>query len=143
MTTSRCGPTSDIRGQSHETQVAVESGDTWQVLAQRFHETHQVRNGFSRPDQPIELVTLRAAAISRPALEWSSLPLAIEEGEPRLGQPCRPGRSARSNAGGVPLCAPGPRSSDRRSSRKRNPLPGSATAERAVVLEDGTLEITW
>ncbi len=66
--------------------MAVNQGETWEVLAERFHDRHHILNGFSRPDQPIELVTLRAAAISRPALEWSSLPVAAEQGEALIGR---------------------------------------------------------
>ncbi len=134
----------DIRypGQSHETEVAIESGDTWQVLAQRFHETHQVRNGFSRSDQPIELVTLRAAAISHPVIGWSSLPLPFEEGEPRLGE--RSGPDGRSiERWWRPALRPGAEIVGPAVVEEVESTTWIGEGERAVVLEDGTLEVTW
>jgi N-methylhydantoinase A len=129
-------------GQSHETQIPLGPNDSWDVLAARFHETHLASNGFSRPDQAIEVVTLRAAAISRPVLDWSSLPLAVEHGEARLSDRTGP------DGGPIqrwwrPVLAPG--------SEVVGPAvveePESTTwidgVERARVLEDGTLEITW
>jgi N-methylhydantoinase A/oxoprolinase/acetone carboxylase beta subunit len=44
-------------GQSHELTVATPAD---------FHEAHRSRNGFARPDEPVEVVALRATA-ARPA----------------------------------------------------------------------------
>lgn len=134
----------DVRypGQSHETQIPVEIDDTWETMAERFHATHKVRNGFARPDQPIELVTLRAAAVSHPAVEWTSLAFESAAGEPLLGE--RSDFQGRSIKRWWRPCLPphmevvGPAVIEE---------PESTTwigqSERAVVLEDGTLEITW
>ena len=134
----------DIRypGQSHETQILLETGDTWDALAHRFHATHSARNGFSRPDQPVELVTLRAAAISRPVLEWSSVVAGVEDGEARLGE--RPG----PDGGSIERWwRPALRSAAEIIGPAVIEEPESTTwigeGERAVVLEDGTLEVTW
>ena len=130
------------RGQSHETQVAVSQGETWEVLAERFHDRHHVLNGFSRPDQPIELVTLRAAAISRPALEWSSLPVAAERGEALIGR--------REVSDGVsverwwrPYLRPGSEVVGPAVVEEPESTTWIGDHERAAVLEDGTLHITW
>ena len=53
-------------GQSHELTVAS-------VAA--FHAEHEARNGFARPDAPIEVVALRARASSPPALAPDDLPV--------------------------------------------------------------------
>ncbi len=52
-------------GQSHELTVSS---------AAAFHDAHQQRNGFARPDAPVEVVAIRATA-SRPSpFELSDLP---------------------------------------------------------------------
>jgi N-methylhydantoinase A len=52
----------DLRyaGQSFELLVPFEDGD---ALAEAFHAEHERRYGHADPDHPIELVTLRAAAV--------------------------------------------------------------------------------
>jgi N-methylhydantoinase A/oxoprolinase/acetone carboxylase beta subunit len=45
-------------GQSHELTVATPAD---------FHEAHRSRNGFARPDEPVEVVALRATAALPPA----------------------------------------------------------------------------
>lgn len=134
----------DLRypGQSHETQVFLELGDTWEILAHRFHEAHHSYNGFARPDQPIELVTLRAAAISRPVLEWSSLSLRVGIGEARLGERSRP------DGGSIerwwrPALPPGAEIVGPAVIEEPESTTWLGDRERAGVLEDGTLEITW
>ncbi|MDH3498751.1 MAG: hydantoinase/oxoprolinase family protein [Acidimicrobiia bacterium] len=74
-------------GQAHETPVAVDLATTWEGLAQRFHDAHQKRNGFARPTDPVEVVTVRAAAIGSPALTLDDLPGLHPDGDPQ-----RPGR---------------------------------------------------
>ncbi len=52
------------RGQSHELTVpAVEA----------FHEEHRRRNGYARPDQPVEVVALRAVATRPPTVTADDL----------------------------------------------------------------------
>ncbi len=134
----------DVRypGQSHETQISVETEDTWEAMAVRFHATHHAHNGFSRPDQTIELVTLRAAAISRPSIEWSSLPLSVESGEARLGERSGP------DGGSIerwwrPVLRPEAEIVGPAVIEESESTTWIGEGERAVVLEDGTLEITW
>jgi N-methylhydantoinase A/oxoprolinase/acetone carboxylase beta subunit len=111
-------------------------------LAERFHDRHHILNGFSRPDQPIELVTLRAAAISRPALEWASLPVAAERGEALIGR--------REVSDGVsvdrwwrPYLRPGIEVVGPAVVEESESTTWIGDHERAAVLEDGTLQITW
>jgi N-methylhydantoinase A len=73
------------RGQSHETQVSYLPGDGWELLAARFHRSHQERNGFARPGDPIEVVAARAEATGQPAMQWSDLPEVVPTGDPRRG----------------------------------------------------------
>ncbi|HET6772409.1 MAG TPA: hydantoinase/oxoprolinase family protein [Acidimicrobiales bacterium] len=53
------------RGQSHELTVAS-------VAA--FHDEHGRRNGYARPDDPVEVVALRATAVRPPAVAAEDLP---------------------------------------------------------------------
>ena len=130
------------RGQSHETQVELTPGDTWEVLGERFHERHRAHNGFSRPDQPIELVTLRAAAISRPALEWSSLPTGGLQGQALTG--IREGPEGRPiERWWRPYLHPGAEVAGPAVVEEPESTTWIGDRERALVLEDGTLEITW
>jgi N-methylhydantoinase A len=62
------------RGQSHELSIPLRPTEGWDVLAQRFHAEHRRRNGFSRPEDAIEVVAVRAAAVGSPALVFSDLP---------------------------------------------------------------------
>jgi len=55
------------RGQSHELTVP-------DVTA--FHDEHRRRNGYARPDDPVEVVALRAAATGPPAAPVEDLPVA-------------------------------------------------------------------
>ena len=75
----------DVRylGQSHETTVEYRPGEGWQELTERFHASHRRRNGFARPGDPVEAVTVRAVAFGSPVLSWSQLPEHRPEGEAR------------------------------------------------------------
>jgi N-methylhydantoinase A len=53
------------RGQSHELTVDDAAG---------FHDEHRRRNGYARPDDPVEVVALRATATRPPAVEPEALP---------------------------------------------------------------------
>ena len=62
----------DVRyaGQSHE--ITVESVDD-------FHAEHVRRNGYSRPDAPVEIVAIRARARIDSPLDVTSLPAPVRE----------------------------------------------------------------
>jgi len=132
-------------GQSHEIPVPVRRGDGLAAAAAGFHRIHAEINGFSRPEDPVEVVTVRAVAEGRPLLTWDDVP---ELGE---GHPPTPGRRT-LNIGGEETEA---------SIWWRPDLPagmkfegpavveeeGATTilqpSDRAVVAEDGTVEVTW
>jgi N-methylhydantoinase A len=133
------------RGQSHEVSVTYGPGDGWDALADRFHQLHAARNGFARPDDPIEAVTVRAAATGAPALRWSDLPAPAPVGDAVVGE-----RRVMTTAG--PASA--------RVYRRSGLAPGDAVigpaiveeteattfldgSERGVVLDDGAIEVEW
>ena len=65
-------------GQSHELTVAS---------LENFHEEHRLRNGYARPDAPVEVVALRATATAPPPASIADLGRPPEEREPLTG-PC-------------------------------------------------------
>lgn len=73
------------RGQAHEIAVPVERGERWKGAVERFHRFHFEMNGFSRPEDPVEVVTVRAVAEGEPLLRWEDLP-AMGEGPPPAEQ---------------------------------------------------------
>lgn len=72
-------------GQSHETSVPYIGGEGHEELRDRFDRAHHRRNGFSRPEDAVEVVTIRAAATGRAALTIDQLPDHIPEGPSELG----------------------------------------------------------
>lgn len=62
------------RGQAHELAVPIDHGDAFGAACDRFHRIHHEMNGFSRPSDPVEVVTVRAVAEGRPLLTWEDLP---------------------------------------------------------------------
>ncbi len=73
------------RGQSHETTVVYDPNEPESSVLERFHIAHHRRNGFSRPGEPVEVVTVRVEATGDPALRWDQIPVPVPEGEPRRG----------------------------------------------------------
>ena len=53
------------RGQSHELTVPSVDG---------FHDEHRRRNGYARPEDPVEVVAIRAVAARPPAVAADGLP---------------------------------------------------------------------
>lgn len=137
----------DVRylGQSHETSVSYRPGEGWRELAERFHRAHRQRNGFDRPDDPIEVVTVRAEVVERPALTWDRLPGPVASGEPR-----RQDREVLTGSGRVdaavwwrPALAPGMELSGPAVIEEREATTFLAPGEHAVVHETGALVISW
>ncbi len=137
----------DVRyvGQSHETVVPYEIGEGWEVLTQRFHVVHAERNGFARPGDPVEVVTVRAAAVGVPPLRWADLGEHVPAGPDRVGvrEVLVPGGSVaaevRRRAGmrtGEEVVGPGIVEDD-----------GSTTwiapGERGRLHPSGALEVDW
>ena len=137
----------DVRylGQAHEVSVPMDGLDGWDALATRFHETHAVRNGFSREGDPIEVVTVRAAALAVPALRWEDLPPMVPDGPARVGRRLLTLPSGEVEADvvrraglgvGTELVGPAVIEEPEATSLL---LPG----DRAVVHESGALEVEW
>jgi N-methylhydantoinase A len=59
-------------GQSHE--LAVPLTPSWDEVRRLFEESHRARFGFSRAEQPIELVNVRAEVTGQAPLTWGDLP---------------------------------------------------------------------
>ena len=133
-------------GQAHETSVPYSEGEPWDPLCERFHRLHAERNGFSRPGDPVEAVTVRAEAVGSAALSWADLP----EFEPGSGDPRR---------GSRPVIGPSGTSEAQVWWRPALPVGSEvvgpaiiaegesttyvAAGERAVVHETGALRIEW
>jgi N-methylhydantoinase A len=75
----------DVRylGQSHEIGIPFTPSESIDAVTRRFHDAHSRRNGFTRPDDPIEVVTVRAAAFGTPAVTIAM----IEPKEPQSATP--------------------------------------------------------
>jgi N-methylhydantoinase A len=137
----------DVRyvGQSHEVTVPHTVGDGWEVLAERFHRLHRKRNGFSRPGDPIEVVTVRATATGSPAIESETAFFWSPVGDARIGT-----RMAISDSGPVEVSV-----WNRAALAVGSLIDGPAVieeseattwigpGERAVVSPFGALEVTW
>ena len=133
-------------GQAHETSVPYTEGESWEVLCERFHRLHAERNGFARPTDPVEAVTVRAEAVGEAALRWADLPAF----EPEAGEP---GRGSR------PVMGPSGISEAQVWWRPALPVGAEvvgpaiiaegesttylAAGERATVHETGALRIEW
>jgi N-methylhydantoinase A len=133
------------RGQSHETSVSYRPGEGWSELAARFHEAHLRRNGFARPGDPIELVTVRAEAVGAPALTWEEVPFASEEGVAR-----RVSRPVLAEGGEVeatvwwrPCLAPGAEIVGPAVVEEPEATTWIGPGERLVVHDSGALEVSW
>jgi N-methylhydantoinase A len=137
----------DVRyvGQSHETSVEYQPGDGWEVLAHRFHRAHQTRNGFARPDDPIEVVAVRAEAIGRPVVRWSELPGIEPSGDPRRGS--RDVLTEHGPARASVWWRPGLTEGDQVVGPAVIEEPEATTflgsGERAAVHESGALVVSW
>jgi len=66
-------------GQSFE--IDIEASETLGGSVERFHEKHRLRYGYSVPDEPVELVTIRLAAHAPLAARPTAQP-ASRNGEP-------------------------------------------------------------
>lgn len=75
----------DVRyvGQAHEISLPWEGNDI-ESLGRRFGDSHMARNGFKRPDDPIEIVAVRAVAVGEPALSVDEI--AMPEPESGRGE---------------------------------------------------------
>jgi len=137
----------DVRylGQSHEVTVPYTAGDGWEVLADRFHVLHRERNGFARPSDPIEIVTVRATVTGTPAIDPDTAFSWSPDGEARLGTRMVVADAGQMEAGvwrreGLPVGAEivGPAVIE-----EREATTWIGSGEQAVVAPSGALEVTW
>ena len=133
-------------GQAHETSVPYSEGEPWDDLCERFHRLHAQRNGFSRPADPVEAVTVRAEAVGLAALSWADLPSF----EPEPEDAGRGSRSVVSPSGPVdaqvwwrPALAVGAEVVGPAVIAEGESTTYVAAGERAVVHETGALRIEW
>lgn len=137
----------DVRylGQSHEVTVPYVAGEGWEELAERFHVLHRERNGFARPDDPIEVVTVRATVTGPPAIDPAAAFSWTPDGEASLGT-----RTVVTETGPADATVwrregliagariPGPAIIE-----EREATTWIGPAEQAVVSHTGALEVTW
>jgi N-methylhydantoinase A len=146
----------DVRylGQAHETPVPYTLGDDVATISERFHALHHQRNGFARPEDPIEIVTVRAEATAPPALAWDDLPrLAGHEdvtGDREPSQAVRGSRHVITAEGRVeaevvwrPALAADDVVEGPAVIEEREATTFLAPGERAEVHVSGALRITW
>jgi N-methylhydantoinase A len=137
----------DVRyaGQSHEVTVPYTPGDTWEVLATRFHDAHRTRNGFARPDAPIEVVTVRGEAVGDPALRFADIPVPEPTGELLAGETAVVTGDGVVTASIVwrPALAPGDEVTGPAIVREPEATTFLGAGERARVHDTGALEIEW
>lgn len=143
----RMGAMADVRyrGQAHEITVPMPAGAGFGAAAAAFHRLHFEMNGFSRPDDPVEVVTVRAVAEGEPLLGWADLP-TVAPGPPPLSRRREvvfEGRALQAEVW------------QRRHLPAGFELRGPAVIEEevgtvvllpgdvAVVADDGTVEVTW
>jgi N-methylhydantoinase A len=58
-------------GQSHE--LEVETVPDWAAVRSEFEDAHRRHFGFTRPGEPIEVVTVRSWALGEPPLVWDRI----------------------------------------------------------------------
>ena len=117
------------RGQSHELEVSA--APDWESVRRSFEDAHRQHFGFIRAGEPIEAVTLRAAAVGEPPLTWQQVAPTPPSGQPR-------GRDGVWQRDSLPagFDIEGPATVVEESSAIR-----VEPDQRLTVLNDGTLEI--
>ncbi len=133
------------RGQAHETSVPFEGVGSWEELEERFHRIHEERNGFSRPGDPLEVTTVRAAALGLPVLDWSDLPAVTADGDARRGrrEVLYADGPAEATIVWRPGLAPGEVVEGPAVIEEDHATTLLALGERAVVHDSGALEVSW
>jgi len=141
--------TADMRyvGQSHETSVPYRLGEGWDELRRRFDSAHRRRNGFARPEDEVELVTLRAAAVGEPALSIDDLPGAGADGPPSAPRGRRtvhgPDGPVTADVWWRPSLVPGTEVAGPAIIEEAESTTYLADGETATVHPTGAVEISW
>ena len=137
----------DIRylGQAHEIAVPWLGSEGFDEVRDRFEELHEQRNGFTRPDDDLEVLAVRCAATGRPPIDRG----AIASWSP--GEPARSLRHIVTSRGGEMEALVVGRSGLGAADTVQGPAvieEAEATifidaGETATVASDGSLEVTW
>ena len=137
----------DVRylGQSHEITVPYSAGDGWGLLAERFHALHRKRNGFSRENDQIEVVTIRATVTGTPAIDPETAFSWSANGEARLGTrrvvtSTGPTEAVVWRRAGLTI---GTKIAGPSVIEEREATTWIGPGEQAVVSQTGALEVTW
>ena len=133
-------------GQAHETSVPYTDDEPWEELCGRFHRLHAQRNGFCRPQDPVEAVTARAEAVGSAALRWADLPpFEPEPQEPRRGwrRVVGPSGAAEAQVWWRPALAVGAEVVGPAVIAEGESTTYLAAGERATVHPTGALRIEW
>jgi N-methylhydantoinase A len=139
--------TVDVRyiGQSHEIGVPWSPDESMAVISQRFHDVHMQRNGFARTEDPTEIVTIRCTAEGTPGLSLDDLTFQpVGDGSPSLSRVI-----GTSHGDAEAMVLP------REGLAEGTVIDGPAIieeseattfvdiGERAVVMSDGSIEVSW
>jgi N-methylhydantoinase A len=126
----------DVRyvGQSHELPVPLIAD--WDALRRDFEDAHQVRFGFTRAGEPIELVNVQAEATAPAPMTWDEIPPISQRN--RSSDPQR--------AGDIPVwfrdrLGPGQEIQGPAVIVERDSAVWIEPGDRLTVHEDGTLEV--
>ena len=137
----------DVRylGQSHELAIPWVEGGDWDDLAIAFHDGHRARNGFARPDDPIEVVTVRVEVIGEPVLDLGDLPAPTPSGDALVGtrQVLTRGGSVEASVVRRAGLAPGGEVIGPAVIEESEATTWIGPGERAIVHESGALEVAW
>ncbi len=139
--------TVDVRyiGQSHEIGVPWLPDESMAVISQRFHDVHMQRNGFARTEDPTEIVTIRCTAEGTPGLSLDDLTFRpVSNSSPSSSRVI-----GTSHGDAEAMVLP------RDGLVTGTVIDGPAiieeseattfidTGERAVVMSDGSIELSW
>lgn len=137
----------DVRylGQAHEIAIPWASADEIPAIRERFETFHQQRNGFVRPEDPLEIVAVRCTAVGLPPVSRDALAVWAPS-EPSvssrsivtlLNGECQAAVVARSGLGDGERIA-GPAIIE-----EREATTFIDVGETATVMPDGSIEVTW
>ncbi len=132
-------------GQSHELTVDYAPGEGWDTLSRRFHRLHAERNGFDRPEDDVEAVTVRVEVTGRAALSWSELPAISPAGPPGRGtrQVVTGGSSIPAGVWWRPGLRPGAEVVGPAVIEEPEATTFLQVGERAIVHDSGALVVEW
>jgi len=137
----------DVRylGQAHEIALPWTTSEDFPTVRKRFERLHRQRNGFARPQDPLEIVAVRCTAIGQPPVSsdilasWAPSDASVssrvivtsEDGERSASVVAREGLAAGARVAGPAII------------EEREATTFIDVGETATVAGDGSLEVTW